>query len=89
MQNGLFNNHKNFFANFYDPLGVIPVNKREPKRPDQPQAQAPQTPNIESIKADELKKQQQKLAGRTQTIFTSPLGIDTSLNTENKTILGA
>lgn len=48
----------------------------------------PAAPNPEAIAAEEKKKLQKRLANRTQTVFTSPLGASSSVNLERKQLLG-
>lgn len=83
----VFGHHRNFFANFYDPLGFF-GNTRDKGDKGIDSPQSPNAPSVDQIQQDEKKKQQQRLAARTNTVYTSPLGINESPNLEKKSLLG-
>ncbi len=66
--------------------GVFGGGKKKEKEDVPPPA--PPAPDPTKIEEDEKKKTQKRLANRTQTNFTSPLGVVEQPNTDKKQLLG-
>lgn len=70
------------------PVVSLLTGKSNDKVEDSPKVDTPSAPDPNAIQEEEKKKAQQKAANRTKTVFTSPLGAFSDVNSEKKGLLG-